>query len=230
MPFLGATIWLDSKPLIPRTETEWWVEHFVRECVARRGAPQAGSRGLGDFSAEKSAYPKRATSSVIKIVDLFAGSGCVGVAVLTHLPEARVDFGELEARHLATIKKNCEVNGVSERARVIQTDVWESVTGTYDFILANPPYLSTGRIERVQDSVLEHEPAESLFADDDGFALIEKALRGLPLHLKKGGSAWIEHEPEHTERIQSLARSLGYVATTHKDQYDTERYSIISTN
>lgn len=204
MPFLGATIWLDSKPLIPRTETEWWVEQFIGRHKARSSKLEA-----------------------IRCIDLFAGSGCVGVAILTHLPEARVDFGELEAKHLLTIKKNCEINGVLDRARVIQTDVWESLTDTYDFVLANPPYLSHNKIERVQDSVLAHEPHGSLFAKDDGFALIERTIRGLPTHLHKGGAAWIEHEPEHTLRIQVLAQSLGCTATTHKDQYGVERYSVI---
>lgn len=194
VPFLGATIWLDSRPLIPRTETEWWVERAIQE-VQKREHP--------------------------KVLDLFAGSGCVGVAVLKHIPNAHVTFGEREARHLTTIQKNLEANSVVSRGAVVQTDVYSNVSDRFDFILANPPYLSRARLSRVEGSVLAHEPDEALFADDDGFALIQATIDGLPEHLAPQGQCWIEHEPEHAERLTALG------ATTHKDQYGVERYSVI---
>lgn len=196
VPFVGTTIWLDSRPLIPRTETEFWTERAIVEI-------------------QKCTNPK--------VLDLFAGSGCVGVAVLEHVPHAHVTFGEREARHLPTITKNIRENGIDPtRARVVQTDVYSSVVGYhYNFILANPPYLSRARIGRVEGSVLVHEPEEALFAEDDGFSLIAATITGLPSHLAPGGQCWIEHEPEHAERLKALG------ATTHKDQYGVERYSVI---
>lgn len=200
VPFLGATIYLNSRPLIPRTETEWWAEKVIERMAGR----------------------------TVRVLDLFAGSGCVGVAVLTHVPGATVVFGEFDAVHLATIAKNIRENGVSEtRTRVIQTDVWSAVDGQFDFVLANPPYLSRARLDRIEQSVLEHEPVGALFAEDDGFALIEATLRGLGDHLAPQGECWVEHEPEHTVRIASLVKTLGLSATTHKDQYGIERYSVI---
>lgn len=200
VPFVGTTIWLDSRPLIPRTETEWWVEKYIAQIHESR------------FKNHES----------ISILDLFAGSGCVGVAVLKHIHQAHVTFGELEARHLPTIEKNIHENGIDpNRARMVQTDVYASVVGQrYDFILANPPYLSRTRLSRVEGSVLAHEPEEALFADDDGFALIAATIEGLRDHLVPGGQAWVEHEPEHAERLKALG------ATTHKDQYGVERYSV----
>jgi release factor glutamine methyltransferase len=156
------------------------------------------------------------------MLDLFAGSGCIGVAVLHHVPNAHVTFGELEARHLPTIQKNIRENCIDPtRTTVVQTNVYSDLGGHYDFILANPPYLSHTRIERVEGSVLAHEPEEALFAEDDGFALIDATLAGLPTHFSPGGQCWIEHEPEHTARLQAAG------TTTHKDQYGVERYSVI---
>jgi release factor glutamine methyltransferase len=200
VPFLSATIHLDSHPLIPRPETEWWVEKFI---------------------AEKKDAPFRA-------LDLFAGSGCIGVAVLTHMPRAHITFGEFDARHLPTIEKNILSNGIGpERATIVQTDVYGSITGTYDAILANPPYLSRARLDRIEASVLDHEPVEALFAEDDGFALIAATIEGLPQYLHAGGECWVEHEPEHSVRIKTAAVRLGLSATTHQDQYGVERYSVI---
>lgn len=201
VPFLGATIYLDSRPLIPRTETEWWVE----KCIASL----------------------RNKVSPCRVLDLFSGSGCCGIAVLLHVPTAHVTFGEFDARHLATIEKNVTTNGVRDRAVVTQTDVWGALRDTYDVVLANPPYLSRARLDRIEPSVLEHEPVGALFAEDDGYALIDATIQGLPTHLVPGGQAWIEHEPEHAPRILTDAKALGLSATNHKDQYGIERYSVI---
>lgn len=201
VPFLGTTIWLDSRPLIPRTETEWWVE----ECIT--------------------AMPQGAE---LRVLDLFAGSGCVGVAVLKQVPNAIVDFGELEERHIPTIEKNIRMNGIdSARARVIPTDVWSNIQGQYHYVLGNPPYLSRARLGRVEESVLEHEPEEALFAEDDGFDLVRRTLEGAPDHLRPRGELWVEHEPEHKPRILEYAARLSLEANTRRDQYGQERYSVI---
>lgn len=205
VPFLGATIFLDSRPLIPRTETEWWVEQVV-----------------GRMS--------QLVEREIQVLDLFSGSGCVGVAILKQVPHAHVTFGELEARHLPTIEKNIRENGIDpSRTRVVRTDVWTAIEvgPRYDFILANPPYLAESRVERVEESVLQHEPRTALFAEDDGFALIDATIAGLPTHLSPGGQSWIEHEPEHAPRILESATRLGLSAASHKDQYGVIRYSVI---
>ena len=200
VPFLSTKIYLDSHPLIPRTETEWWCEQAI-----------AAMKGL----------------TTPHVLDLFSGSGCVGVAVLYHVPQAFVDFGELEARHLSTIEKNITLNSDGSRTRVFQTDIWSNVPSAYDVVLANPPYLATSRNDRIEASVLKHEPHEALYAADDGYDLIQRTIDGLFSHLRPGGQCWIEHEPEHTARISVSARKLGLTATVHKDQYGVERYSVI---
>lgn len=201
VPFLGTTIFLDSRPMIPRTETEWWVEKCIQSMPLDRE---------------------------VRVLDLFAGSGCIGVAVLHERPLTTVDFGEQEARHFLTIEKSLLVNGIDPaRARVIQTDVWSNINDRYDYVLANPPYLSRERIGRVEDSVLEHEPHEALFAEDGGFALLQKTIAGLPGHLSAHGEAWLEHEPDEARRVTDLARTLGLSAVTHEDQYGVLRYSVI---
>jgi release factor glutamine methyltransferase len=199
VPFLDCKIFLDSRPLIPRSETEFWVQKFLDE--NRRGTA--------------------------KILDLFSGNGCIGIAVLKHAPNATVDFGEIETRHFPTIEKSLKENRASDvRFRFLKTDVWSGITGRYDFILANPPYLDESAT--IAKSVRKLEPREALFADNDGFALIEKTIVGAKEHLLPHGELWLEHDPEQAERLTKLGKKLGFKVITNADQYGNLRYSVMA--
>lgn len=209
IPFLDCTIHLTSRPLIPRTETEFWTEKAIKRIEA--------------FSVENGEERN------IKILDLFAGSGAIGVAVLKHVPNTFVDFGEIDPVHVPTINKNVVANGISkERARVWITNVWSSINDRYDFILSNPPYIDEKLAGRVQESVKTLEPHLALFASDNGFSLIEKMLLGLREHMTEQGTAWIEHEPEQVKRILETAERLQIHAVPKQDQYGVLRYSELS--
>ena len=202
VPFLECTIFLDSRPLIPRTETEFWTEIAIK---------QIGTR------------------NTVTCLDLFAGSGAIGVAVLKHCPNARVDFSEIDPRHFPTIRKNIESNGIdTSRTHIYQTDVFSNISDQYDFILANPPYISRERMHDVEQSVREHEPEGALYARNDGFELIEKTLIGLTSHLTTSGIAFIEHEPFQIERIKATAHIHNLSAETMKDQYGIDRFTILT--
>ncbi len=208
MPFLDTKIWLDSRPVIPRPETEYWLEQAIRTFGPRRSKSGSGS---------------------LKVLDLFAGSGAVGVAVLKHAPNAAVDFGELETRHFSTIEKNVRENKTQEtRTGVIETDVYSDIQDAYDYIFANPPYLSEGRRARVEESVLRHEPSEALFAEESGFLLIRKTIEGAQEHLRPAGALWIEHEPEQAEPVKRLGETLGFSTETRMDQYGMARFSVLT--
>ncbi len=207
VPFLDCTIYLDSRPLIPRMETEYWVEKVIR-----KWSVDSGQR----------------TGKELRVLDLFSGSGCIGVALLKHMPHTAVDFGELEERHIPTIMKNIRENGIdAPRAHVIVTDVFSNIRGTYNVIVANPPYVS--HLSNVlEKSVAEHEPHEAVFADDDGFDFIERTIEGAKLHLEAGGELWIEHDPEQAERLSQCGERAGFSTQTHRDQFNRLRYTILS--
>ena len=209
IPFLDCKIFLDSRPLIPRPETEYWVEKAIETIRSKNPARE------------------------LHVLDLFAGSGCIGVAVLKHLPNAMVDFGEIDPLHFPTIEQNIRENVHRAESRtlfpygkIVRTDVYSNIEKKYDVILANPPYISETRVDRVEGSVIKNEPRQALFADEEGFALIRKTIEGLPTHLKPGGFAIVEHEPEHAEALQKLAEGIGVTAHTEHDQFGILRYSV----
>ncbi len=200
IPFLNTNIYLDSLPLIPRPETEFWTEKAINEI-------------------KKTPNPK--------VLDLCAGSGAIGVAVAKTAPETIVHFAELDKTHLPTIGKNLEANSIScTRYKVWQSDLFENVTETYDFILTNPPYIDP-ELDRTQASVKNYEPHVALYGGMDGMELIEKIIKEANAHLTPNGQLWIEHEPEQTTVITKIADAYNFSVSAHKDQFGIIRYSVL---
>ncbi len=194
-PFLGTKIWLDTKPLIPRPETEFWVEKAIKEI-------KSGS----------------------KILDLCAGSGCIGISILKHVPESIVHFAEIVDDHHQTIRKNIRENGIDvERTKQIGGNLFEYVNDKYDFILTNPPYIDPKLSNRIEESVKIHEPKEALFGGKKGMEIIERIIHGAPKFLKVGGVLYIEHEPEQVNAIKALAPQ----SEIFEDQFGVKRYTKI---
>jgi len=208
-PFLGCKIWLDSRPLIPRAETEFWVERAIE--TLQKGTTL--SLGL----AEKS----------IRVLDLCAGSGCIGIAIAKALPEAHVTFSEIDAEHIPTIKKNLAENDIPpERYEIFQTNLYQDIPETFDVILCNPPYIDK-TMNRTDESVVTHEPHLALYGGQGGMEIITQLIKETSDHLKPGGHLWIEHEPEQVVKIAIAAERSGFTSETFKDQYEVDRVSVL---
>ncbi|MFZ2763709.1 MAG: HemK/PrmC family methyltransferase, partial [Minisyncoccia bacterium] len=190
IPFIHTDIYLDSRPLIPRPETEYWVDLAIKE-IEGKGIEQP------------------------KILDLCAGSGCIGISVLKEIPNALVDFVEIDKAHHQTIRKNILMNNLDpDRVRIFDGDLFEKVIDSYDFILCNPPYIDPKLKGRIQSSVIEHEPHEALFGGEGGVIFIDTVLTQYRDYLNPDGMLYIEHEPEQAKTLESYLRYLN----TGKDQ------------
>jgi HemK-like putative methylase len=214
VPFLDCTIYLDNHPLIPRVETEFWVER----AIAAIKMSSVMQPSLGNEAAQQP-----------HILDLCAGSGCIGVATAKVIPDALVDFGELSARLIPTIQKNIEENVSNpERCRVFHSNLFEQfpIDWKYDYILSNPPYIDPA-IDRATESVKSHEPHLALYGGTGGLEVIEQLLSTAANHLTPNGQIWIEHEPEQVNGMAKLAEQYGFNCASHLDQYGILRYSIL---
>lgn len=229
-PFLGLKIFLDSHPLIPRPETEWWTEQLLKEANSGNESfsfPERTERdgvSKSKFSAENYVVPKmKGRVAALTFLDLCAGSGAVGCAALARLPDAKVYFGEIDPAHEATIRKNIRENNLdASRADICIGDLFEPFGDMkFDVIASNPPYVPTGRALPL--SVAGYEPANALLAGDDGLDVIRRIARFVRCHLTKGGQAWIECDRAHAAAARSLFIAQGLRAEIRTDQYGKPR-------
>ena len=204
-PFIGLKIYLDSKPLIPRPETEWWTEQLLQDVLAH---PEGGAP--------------------LRLLDLCAGSGAIGCAALARLQNAQVYFGEIYPAHEPTILKNIRENNLDEsRANIRIGDLFEPFGDMkFDVIAINPPYIPTDR--ELPRSVTDYEPAIALRSGDDGLDLIRRIAVALPKYLTKDGVAWIECDSAHASDACALFIAQGLSAMIRTDQYDRPRIVVVS--
>ncbi|MBI2446387.1 MAG: HemK family protein methyltransferase [Parcubacteria group bacterium] len=183
--FCGAKIDLSLRPLIPRPETECWVAEAIDDIKSRGN--------IGE----------------IKCLDLFSGSGCIGIAILKNIPEARVDFVDIDDIVLKQIAINLKLNGIHEnRFSIIKSDIFENVSGAYDYIFANPPYIPTKY--PVAQSAIEYEPHHSFLAGDSGLLFIKPFLDGSKKYLKSGGKLWMEFYAGERMEIENILQKNNY--------------------
>src|SRR3989344_1143175 len=178
-PFLGLKIFLDSKPLIPRPETEWWTEQLLADILGRELAGRKMGGRLG--RATRSAPILWSDSErQLKFLDLCAGSGAIGCAALARLQHAQIYFGEIDPVHEQTILKNIRENNFDESCAHIRIgDLFTPFSDIqFDIIAVNPPYVPTTRV--LPPSVADYEPALALLAGKDGLDLIHRIAAELP--------------------------------------------------
>lgn len=201
IPFCGVRIELDSRPLIPRPETEWWTLALIEHLKERFG------------------------EKPFTLLDLCAGSGAIGISVLQSIPNARVLFAELDPKHVEQIQKNLSVNGIDvTRAAFYTGDLFATLPNDLlvDVIATNPPYVPRGR--ELERSVTGFEPSLALFAESDGLALIRRIAAEAAGRLLPSGELWMECDIDNIEEAQSLVIEGGArEATIRTDLYGRPR-------
>jgi release factor glutamine methyltransferase len=201
--FLGCKIDLSMRPLIPRPETEFWTR-----------------RAIIDLAQLK--------QKDVRVLDIFSGSGCVGIAVAKHIEKAHADLCDINLRAVEQIKINLNLNKIApERAAVFESDIFAGIppVNRYDAILANPPYVDPARKDEVQRSVLNYEPSAALFGGNKGLETIEKFFKSAKSYLKENGFIYLEFDSRQRGDIMEIIKKEGYSSFKFfKDQFGLWRF------
>lgn len=204
IPFLGLQISLDSRPLIPRPETESWTEDLHAHLREKFG------------------------NDSFTFLDLCAGSGAIGLSVLHAFPAARVRFAELVPAHCAQIRRNIEENDLdASRATVHAGNLFDVFPEDQRFnvIASNPPYVPATRI--LDASVTDFEPKEALYAGHDGLALIRRIATEASERMEEHGELWMECDIDNIEEAKNLLLSnMATDAVIRNDPYGRPRVCV----
>jgi len=198
--FLGATIDLSYRPMVPREETAFWVRRVIEE--------------WGD------AGPVRA-------LDLYAGAGNMGIALLKHLPQATCVFNEIDEKLLPQIAKSLEINAIDpSRATLIAGDSLQKITGKYDIIVANPPYVDPAG-ESEMDPEMRYEPHIAFFGSTDGYGHHKELIENGKRYLTERGVLYDECDMTQVDELKKLLATTDWNYEFWKDPYGNEGVMIL---
>lgn len=163
--FLDCRIEVDQRVLIPRPETEVMAHTVIQ-------------------------YMKPFLEEKIAVLDLCCGSGCLGLAIKKHCPNASVMLVDLSPDALAVAGQNAKNNQLE--ANLIQSDLLKETNGPFDVVVCNPPYISQDAYEKLDKSVKDWEPKMALCGGIRGTEFYEKLCLELPRVLSNKAKIFFE--------------------------------------
>lgn len=162
----------------------------------------------------------------IKVLDIFCGSGIIGIFILKNIKNAFLVFVDIDKEAIFETKINLKINKIPKnRYRVIRSNLFENLREkNFDFIFANPPYVAKERLNEVQKSVREKEPKISWYGGKGGLKYIKKFLKESKKFLKKEGKIFLEIDPFQKNEIEKLAKKESFSRLKfYKDQFSKFR-------
>ena len=185
--FYGLPLDISRDVLIPRADTE---------LLAERGIARAQEAGEG-----------------ARVLDLCAGSGCVGLAIASQVPTCRVVLGDLSEGALRTCKQNVRRNGLNARVTCLSVDAMDNPSPAlwdFDVIVCNPPYIPSGDIAGLDPSVRDYEPHLALKGGEDGLDFYRAICDGWREALRPGGRLYFEVGIGQADDVLRIMRAVGF--------------------
>lgn len=158
--FFGLTLKSDGRALVPRHETEELCDIITRKIFADKAAG-------------------------ISILDLGTGTGAIALALAKHFPNAKVSAADISEDALALAGENAAAAGAD--VEFVKSDWFANVSGAFDLIVANPPYLTDAEVASAEPEVRDFDPMNALVSPENGLADLRKILGGAKKFLKENG-------------------------------------------
>ena len=171
--FRDLELAVDERVLIPRPETEELVDLVLKEN----------------------------SKADLRVLDIGTGSGAIAISLKSARPDWQVTASDISQGALQLAEENSKLNQVS--LDFVESDVFGQITGTFDVIISNPPYIAYGDKDEVGMNVLASEPHLALFAED-GFAIYRQIIEGAGEHLSENGKLYFEIGYKQGDGLRAL--------------------------
>ncbi|MGY3693903.1 release factor glutamine methyltransferase [Bradyrhizobium sp. USDA 3240] len=188
--FWGLPLHLTAATLVPRPDTETVVERALELLRADGAAGRA-----------------------LRIADLGTGSGAILLALLSELPQAHGFATDISAEALQTASRNAAELGLGQRATWIACDYGSALTGAFDLIVSNPPYIPSADIAGLDIEVRGHDPRAALDGGADGLDAYRALISQYACLLTSGGFLVVEVGQGQSGDVEALMTASGLSPT-----------------
>lgn len=145
----------------------------------------------------------------VKLLDLGTGTGCILLSLLADRPMSQGTGVDVSPQALAVATKNAAALGLTERARFLHSDWCKSVTGRFDLITSNPPYIAEAEMYGLAPEVRKHEPHLALTPGGDGLDAYRIIAAEAPARLLPGGRLLVEIGPTQALAVTAIFAKTG---------------------
>ncbi len=186
--FHGMVLKLSPETLEPRPDTEILVDAilpYVRQFVASRGE--------------------------VRILDLGTGTGAILLALLKECPQATGVGTDLSEAALQTARENAARLGLAGRFETIRSNWLEEVTGRFDIVVSNPPYIRTGVIAALEPEVREFDPLRALDGGPDGLDCYRAIAAGAGQVVAPSGMVGVEIGYDQRDSVTTIFQAVGFI-------------------
>ncbi|MCC2612176.1 peptide chain release factor N(5)-glutamine methyltransferase [Neorhizobium sp. Rsf11] len=204
--FHGVDLLISKETLEPRPDTEILVDSvlpYLRQIVAAKGAA--------------------------RLLDLGTGTGAIILALLKESPETQGIGSDISEDALKTAAENAARLGLSERFEAIRSDWFENISGRFDIIVSNPPYIRSDVIPVLEPEVRDFDPSAALDGGPDGLAAYRAIAADAGNFLEKDGVIGVEIGFDQKETVAAIFRSAGFKLAQAKCDYgDNDRVLVFT--
>ena len=184
--FMGLQFYINENVLIPRPDTETLAEAVLKHV------------GADPVSAH-----------CRTILDLCTGSGAIAVSLAKRIPNAKVTATDVSPKTLKVAEKNAKINGVVDKIKFIESDMFNKVSGKYDIIVSNPPYIDKEHMKSLSKEV-KKEPLIALDGGEDGLKFYRIITEEGKKYLNDNGWLFLEIGYNQRESVCEILRNQGY--------------------
>jgi release factor glutamine methyltransferase len=185
--FYGLDLLLGPDTLEPRPDTETLVDAvipFVVETIRAKGN--------------------------CRVLDLGTGTGAIGLAIVSQLPGATVLGADKSAGAVKIANENAQALGLASRFFAVRSDWFADISGMFDLVISNPPYIPAREIETLDPGVRDHDPRIALDGGEDGLDAYRAIARDAGGHLAESGHVALEIGAGQADAVQMLFKKAGY--------------------